>query len=438
MIEKGDKLNLKTVYFIIDPRVYYIDKNNIENFFNDVDRSSSTTKLKAFIKSLNNYLYEVIFKYKTFQKNADLKSLYEIDYKRIDFVNLCVSLVINIILVLFLDKEDDLFSIVNIFIAVLSVLQILFNIYFLTIYFRSKYKYNVFFYESEYSDKEMNILDKIKVYILDSFILHDDVYLMILIMTMDILGLISDKFKFLYSLQLFSVVKFVETIKIIVMAFQTQILKLFSILGFLLIFIFFYANISYRFLQGEFNIEIEGGEEDNVCSSLLECTITYFNFGVRSGGGIGDLLAEVPYESGMLYWLRFCNDFLFFILAILILLNMIFGVIVSIFSEIREKANFKENDQNNKCFICNIDRAIFERLKIKFEDHKKFEHNIKTYIRFLIGVKLINEKDLDADQSFIINCLKKEEIKVFPVGVSSSTGVKKEDDSTEAEEEEEE
>ena len=438
MIEKGDKLNLKTVYFIIDPRVYYIDKNNIENFFNDVDRSSSTTKLKAFIKSLNNYLYEVIFKYKTFQKNADLKSLYEIDYKRIDFVNLCVSLVINIILVLFLDKEDDLFSIVNIFIAVLSVLQILFNIYFLTIYFRSKYKYNVFFYESEYSDKEMNILDKIKVYILDSFILHDDVYLMILIMTMDFLGLISDKFKFLYSLQLFSVVKFVETIKIIVMAFQTQILKLFSILGFLLIFIFFYANISYRFLQGEFNIEIEGGEEDNVCSSLLECTITYFNFGVRSGGGIGDLLAEVPYESGMLYWLRFCNDFLFFILAILILLNMIFGVIVSIFSEIREKANFKENDQNNKCFICNIDRAIFERLKIKFEDHKKFEHNIKTYIRFLIGVKLINEKDLDADQSFIINCLKKEEIKVFPVGVSSSTGVKKEDDSTEAEEEEEE
>ena len=438
MIENNDKLNLKTVYFIIDPRVYYIDKNNIEKFFNEVDRSSSTTKLKAFIRSLNNYLYEVIFKFKTFEENADLKSLYEIDYKNIDFINLCVSLVINTILVLFLDKEDDIFSIVNIFTAILSVLQILFNVFFLIIYYRSKYKFNVFFAESEYADKEMNILDKLKVYVLDSFIFHDDVYLMFLIMSMDFLGLISDKFKFLYSLQLLSVIKFVETIKIIVMAFQTQILKLFSILGFLLIFIFFYANISYRFLQGEFNIEVEGGEEYNVCSSLLECTITYFNQGVRSGGGIGDILAEVPYDAGGIYWFRFLNDFLFFILAILILLNMIFGVIVSIFSEIREKANFKENDQNNKCFICNIDRAIFERLKIKFEDHKKFEHNIKTYIRFLIGVKLINEKDLDADQSFVVNCLKKEEIKVFPVGVSSSTGVKKEDDSTEAEEEEEE
>ena len=436
MIENGDKLNLKTVYFIIDPRVYYIDKNNIENFFNEVDRSSSTTKLKALIKSLNNYLYEVIFKNKTFQQNADLKSLYEIDYKNIDFINLCVSLVINTILVLFLDKEDEKFSIVNIFTAILSVLQILFNIFFLIIYYRSKYKFNVFFAESEYADKEMNIFDKLKVYILDSFVFHDDVGLMILIMLTDFLGLISDKLKFLYSLQLFSVMKFVETIKIIVMAFQTQIIKLFSILGFLLIFIFFYANLSYRFMQGEFNIEIEGGEEDNVCSSLLECTITYFNHGVRSGGGIGDILAEVPYDNPM-YWIRFLNDFIFFILAILILLNMIFGVIVSIFSEIREKANFKENDQNNKCFICSIDRAIFERLKIKFEDHKKYEHNIKYYIRFLIGIKLINEKDLDADQSFIINCIKKEEIKVFPVGVSSSTGAKKEEDEEEGEEEEE-
>ena len=435
MIENGGKLNLKTVYFIIDPRVYYIDNNNIENFFNEVDRSSSTTKLKAFIKSLNSYLYEVIFKYKTFQKNSDLKNLYEIDYKNIDFLNLCCSLAINFNLVLFLDKNDDAFALVNIFTIILSVIQILFNLFFLTIYYRSKYKFNVFISESEYVDQEMNYYDKLKVYVLDSFLFHDDVYLMILIMTMDFFGLLTDKLQFLYSLQLLSVIKFVETIKIIVVAFKTQMLKLLSILGFLLIFIFFYANISYRFLKDEFNIEIEGGKEGNVCSSLLECTITYFNHGIRSGGGIGDLLPEVSYTSSM-FWFRFFNDFIFFVAVVLMLLNMINGVIVSIFSEIREKTNFKESDQNNKCFICNIDRAIFERFKIKFEDHKKFEHNIKTYIRFLVGMKLINEKDLDADQSFISSCIKKEEIKVFPVGVSSSTGSKKEDDSTEADEEE--
>ena len=132
------------------------------------------------------------------------------------------------------------------------------------------------------------------------------------------------------------------------------------------------------------------------------------------------------------------NDFIFYAFVILIVLNILSGVIVSYFFEQREEENFKENDIKNNCFICNIDRATFERNKIKFEEHKKLEHNVKLYIRFLVGLKLVNEKDLDAEQSYIVNCIKKEEIKVFPVGASSSIGFKNVDDSTEADEEEEE
>ena len=140
MIEKDDKLNLKTIYFIINPMVYYIDKNNIENFDEEVDRSSSITKLKAFMKILNSYLYEVKFKYKTFKDNSDIQDMYEIDYNYIDMINFCVTLVINIILILFLSKEDTAFSISNILITVFSALQIVFNLYYLRSYFKSKYK----------------------------------------------------------------------------------------------------------------------------------------------------------------------------------------------------------------------------------------------------------------------------------------------------------
>ena len=42
------------------------------------------------------------------------------------------------------------------------------------------------------------------------------------------------------------------------------------------------------------------------------------------------------------------------------------------------------------------------------KNHMKY-----IYIRFLIGIKLINEKDLDADQSFIINCIKKKKSRYF-------------------------
>lgn len=156
---------------------------------------------------------------------------------------------------------------------------------------------------------------------------------------------------------------------------------------------------------------------------MLECTITYFNLGVRSGGGIGDLLGMRPFSDDLgLFWMRWIGDMIFYITVILLLLNMVNGVIVSTFSQIREENNANLEDTNNKCFICSIDRVEFEKKKISFKDHNENEHNTKTYIFYLVWLKLINEKDLDADQSFIMDCIKKDEISCYPVKRSSTLG----------------
>lgn len=160
----------------------------------------------------------------------------------------------------------------------------------------------------------------------------------------------------------------------------------------------------------------------NICQSLLECSVTYFNLGVRSGGGIGDIAIPESFNSGGMFWFRFVTDFVFFVTVILLLLNMINGVIVSTFSQIREESAAKEEDIKNKCFICSLDRLDFEKRKINYEEHCKVEHNTVTYIKYLVGVKLINAKDLDADQSYIMSCLKERDIACFPVFRSSSVG----------------
>ena len=272
MIEKDGKLNLKPIYFIINPLVYYIDKYHIEQFMDEVDRSSSITKLTGFMQSLNGYLYEVQFKYKTFKNNKDMKNMYEIDYKNIDIVNFCISLVINIILLLFLSKDDTFFSISNILITIISFLQILFNLYFLNIYYKSKYQFNVLKLESENSDKKMSNFDKLKLYVFDSFLFHEDTYFMTIIIILSLFCLFSDEFNFLYSLELLSACKLSTIITLVISAIITQMPKFLTIFGFLFILIYFYANISYKFLRDEFTIEIEDGVEENVCSSVLECT----------------------------------------------------------------------------------------------------------------------------------------------------------------------
>ena len=432
VIENGGDKNIKTIYFITDPRSYFISKNNIEKFFDEVDRSSSTTKLKSLIDVLNGFMYEVNFKYDAFKDAPYLKWMFAIDYKNVDFFNFCCALLINLLFVLFLDRNPNNTNFVRVITTLVAGLQIFVNIIYLTIFFISKYNFAVILAKSEYSGKKLSLIDYMKVYVFDSFLFNDEIYLMILVCLMGCIGIVSRYASFLFSLQLLTVVKFVATIKEIVLAFQLRIGQLISMVGFLIIFLYFYANLGFNFFKEEFNVDINENETANICSSLLECTLTYFNHGVRAGGGIGDLLGDKEFQTGM-YWVRWFNDFLFFLAVILMLLNMINGVIVSTFSQIREERDAKEEDINNKCFICNIDRVVFERMKIQFKEHQKYEHNTKTYIRFLIYLKMLNEKDLDADQSFIINVIKNREIKCFPVNQSISTGVVDEDEEDEGE-----
>jgi hypothetical protein len=420
--EDGSELKLKKIYFIIDPRVYLISKNNIQVFFDEVDRSSSTTKLKSLIDKLNFFMSEVDYKYSNLKKSKYLKWMLEVDYKDVDFINFCLSLLINIILLIFLQGDALETGNVYYFTVLLAFIQILFNVAYLFIFAVSKYKFYILVQKTSSEKKSLSIMEWINIHLLDSFFFNDEIYLMILNIIIGCLGILSTYATFLFSLQLLTVIKFVPTIKEIVIAFKLRFSQLLSMVGFLAILIYFYSNIGFFFLSNEFVKTLDNGQTENLCSTLLGCSVTYFNLGVRSGGGIGDILEMKPYRDTSIYWIRWLSDMIFYITVILLLLNMINGVIVSTFSQIREESNEKEEDINNKCFICNIDRVEFEKRKIAFSDHLKYEHNTKTYIRFLIYLRLLNEKDLDADQGFIINCIKERDISCFPVLRSFSVG----------------
>ena len=57
---------------------------------------------------------------------------------------------------------------------------------------------------------------------------------------------------------------------------------------------------------------------------------------------------------------RLFYDLTFFFLIIIIWMNIIFGIIIDTFAALRDEKNMKDNDEHNKCFICGIDRGMFE------------------------------------------------------------------------------
>ena len=98
-------------------------------------------------------------------------------------------------------------------------------------------------------------------------------------------------------------------------------------------------------------VEQSEPRKERSCDSLMMCIVTTLNYGLRNGGGIGDVLRS-PSNTEPLFPARVIYDMLFFFLVIIIVLNLIFGVIIDTFADLRAEKQEKEETLKNSCFIC--------------------------------------------------------------------------------------
>uniref|UniRef100_A0A8C4M250 Inositol 1,4,5-trisphosphate receptor n=1 Tax=Equus asinus asinus TaxID=83772 RepID=A0A8C4M250_EQUAS len=136
--------------------------------------------------------------------------------------------------------------------------------------------------------------------------------------------------------------------------------------------------------------EYEDGIE-RTCDTLLMCIVTVLNQGLRNGGGVGDVLRR-PSKDEPLFAARVVYDLLFYFIVIIIVLNLIFGVIIDTFADLRSEKQKKEEILKTTCFICGLERDKFDNKTVSFEEHIKSEHNMWHYLYFLV---LVKEKNLD-------------------------------------------
>jgi len=143
-----------------------------------------------------------------------------------------------------------------------------------------------------------------------------------------------------------------------------------------------YSSVGFFFLNDQFVMD-----DTPLCTNAFSCFINTLNLGLRSGGGIADAIGTLNYSStsknGGQFFARAIFDLSFFIIMIILFLNLIFGMIIDAFGDLRDQKTSNDEDQNNVCFICGIERSEFER-HINFEQHILGEHNIWSYIYYLV------------------------------------------------------
>uniref|UniRef100_A0A7N9AK99 Inositol 1,4,5-trisphosphate receptor n=1 Tax=Mastacembelus armatus TaxID=205130 RepID=A0A7N9AK99_9TELE len=164
------------------------------------------------------------------------------------------------------------------------------------------------------------------------------------------------------------------------------------------------------------NVDLCVSEELNserACDTLLMCIVTVLNHGLRNGGGVGDVLRK-PSKDEPLFPARVVYDLLFYFIVIIIVLNLIFGVIIDTFADLRSEKQKKEEVLKTTCFICGLERDKFDNKTVSFEEHIKMEHNIWNYLYFIVLVREKNKTDYTGPESYVAHMIKNNNLDWFP------------------------
>ncbi|KAG5830491.1 hypothetical protein ANANG_G00311190 [Anguilla anguilla] len=202
---------------------------------------------------------------------------------------------------------------------------------------------------------------------------------------------------------------------------------LFSIVGFLFLKDDFRMEVDRLHFPGGLNppcskefcedsIRLPGAEESDgtepVCETLLMCIVTVLNQGLRNGG-VGDVLRK-PSKDEPLFAARVVYDLLFFFIVIIIVLNLIFGVIIDTFADLRSEKQRKEEILRTTCFICGLERDKFDNKTVSFEEHIKSEHNMWHYLYFRVLVRVKDPTEYTGPESYVAQMIEEKNLDWFP------------------------
>jgi hypothetical protein len=193
--------------------------------------------------------------------------------------------------------------------------------------------------------------------------------------------------------------------------------------------VYSFSLIIYENFQDDLPLAgpIGSGETRRRCQTLLSCFQFTLGEGLRNGGGVGDVL--LGDKMGM----RFIVDLVFFLLVIIILLNIIFGIIIDTFSELREEKKERQLDITEKCFICNIDKSVFDMVgNGVFTRHIEEEHSMWAYLSFMVFLRNQDKDDDDGIEQYVRQCMETSDIGWFPVNKAMSLVFDEEEGTLEA------
>ena len=482
--EEEEENNGNKCSFFIRPHLSFLLSQQTKDYFiNNVDRSHVSNKYSSLISFSDYCIFEMMYNMRYIYKSKIKKRLSQIDLYYIQIINFILIIVENALLMyhyyrsISLSQEE--YDVVHpdtlnkrfndIFIIVIVKLGLIGFVFFIWFYckFIITYQRNIIFKEEGnfifrklgennqninqpimvnffqnggslldimgLINRELNILNKIKIALFDSIIANIEINIFVFSFILNLLFLVLGT-PIVLSIEAIFLVGIFPSLLNIFRAFTAKFSSLISCLIFTYLMIYVYNWITIFYLKKTFDfgdiLEYQSGQYiiEPFCHSSLQCYLVLINYGTRSGGGIADTLPVVSFKNDTnMFIARFFYDMTFYILIIMIMGNITFGLIVDSFGALRDETYSYENDKENVCFICQLTRDGCLLKNIDFDYHVSNEHNIWNYVDFLCYLHLYDSNNFSRIEGFVWDKLIEKDYGWLPINTDAGGDDEEED-----------
>lgn len=166
-------------------------------------------------------------------------------------------------------------------------------------------------------------------------------------------------------------------------------------------FFYFHERI-YMYSSGLNDPDLEGA---SLCDTMVQWYSSMIDIGIRIGEGVAMNSKPVSYLYVYDYYIFLIYGMAFFLVIGIVIFNIIFGLIIDTFAQVRNEKRAIELDQLNRCYIWNIDRYVFDQDGKGFEDHCKNDHNMWNYIFYIVHLQTKDPTEFNGVESYVWNKL---------------------------------
>ena len=432
----------KTIIYTRLPIMQLLSQSTRLEFYKNVNRDNETSKKNDLMKYIEYFIKEIKY-YRKYNNKWDVW-FSKINFYYLEIVSYIFALIYNLLL-LFTIRGDiritgdytlkerrqnkskilnlidysinewiDIYNIFNwVYLALNGLFILLWIRYKLPLYYREdKIKYREIFKKDK--SKKLNILEKLYIIIKMCIFGRNYIKMLIFEFLMCIVCLIIKRSEILYPFLVIPIIFINETLKNIIISIRLNFKQFCLTFCFAFIIIYVFSNVYFFFLNSDFEAELNY-YKDNYCKTLTFAFLNALDNGLRARGGLGDSGKRISFlKNGGHYAFRLILDDLFFLLIVIIMIDMVFGIVVKSFDALRYRNQKFDSDKKNHCFICHSHRDSLEKMRKNFNEHIKRTHNLWNYVEYMILLKLKDIHDLNAINQYVRGKIERKDITWLP------------------------